>query len=131
MISQYRPTVSACQCIGQRLLRTTHEFTMSVPCVRIVRHIVCLTLAPMGAEDDKALCHTLKRLLPSLSIIDGCRSDEGQGNVVGCSLRFLLSGSRSTFLEASQTLTHCLESRDDQASLSPSDPPDPAQLLEH
>lgn len=77
MVSQYRPAVSACQCIGQPLFRTTHKFKLSVPCVRIVAHTVCLTLAPMGAEDDKALCHTLKRLLPPLSIIDGCRSDEG------------------------------------------------------
>lgn len=126
-----KPRISACQCVGQSLSRATHMLKMSVPCVWIVRHTVCVTLAPMGAENDKVLCHSLKKLLPPLSIIDGCRSDEGQGNVVGCSLRFLLSGSRSTFLELSQTLTHSLRSRDDQASLSPSDPPDPAQLLEH
>lgn len=83
-------------CIGQPLFRVTRKSRMSVPFVWIVRHTVCLTPAPMGAENDKALCHTLKKLLPPLSIIDGCLSDAGQGNVVGCSWRFLLSGSRST-----------------------------------
>ncbi|KAK2902401.1 hypothetical protein Q8A73_012147 [Channa argus] len=59
-----------------------------------------------------------------------CCSDEGPGNVVGCSSRLPLSSTRSIFLEPSQTLTHCLQSGDDHAALSPSGPPDPAQLLE-
>lgn len=63
-----------------------------------------------------------RKPLPPLSIIDGCCCDEGQGNALVRSLRLLLSGSRSTFLDSSQTLTHCLQSGDDQASLSPPDP---------
>lgn len=54
---------------------------------------------------------------------------EGTWSAALCGLFYL--AAETLFLEPSQTLTHCLQSHNDQASLSRPDPPDPAQLLEH
>lgn len=54
---------------------------------------------------------------------------EGTWSAALCGSFYL--AAETLFLEPSQTLTHCLQSHNDQASLSPPDPPHLAQLLEH